>query len=400
MNDVFRFAAAASTAENLDDAERECAAKLETDLGGSPDLLVAFYSHQYGASIDGLPARLNQLLKPRAFIGCTGESIVAEDREYEARQALSVWGARLPGVTLAPMHLRFERTAEGPMIAGWPDEATGDLPAGAALLLLGEPFTFPADWLLERLNEDRPGTPVVGGMASGGTGPGQNRIALGEQSLRDGAVAVLLSGPLEVRTVVSQGCRPIGESFVITEAEQQWIKKLGGRPPLDYLKELFPQLPERDRRLVNRGLHVGSVINEYKPRFERGDFLIRNCLGADQESGAMAAADYYRRGQTVQFHVRDAESADADLRELLATTARDFTPAGGLMFTCNGRGTRLFDVADHDAAAVQAAWPKLPLAGFFAQGEIGPVGGKNFMHGYTASVVLFAPNGGVASGEA
>jgi small ligand-binding sensory domain FIST len=193
---------------------------------------------------------------------------------------------------------------------------------------------------------------------------------------------------------VSQGCRPIGQSFVVTKAEQQVIHELGGRPPLEYLHELFSGLSERERNLVNNGLHIGCVINEYRESFGRGDFLIRNCLGVDRKTGAIAAADFFRRGQTVQFHVRDAETADEDLRELLSRTAAEFRPEGCLLFTCNGRGSRMFDVADHDATAVRNAWPDLPLAGFFAQGELGPVGGKNFIHGFTASAALFARRDG------
>jgi small ligand-binding sensory domain FIST len=390
MSDEFRFAAAASNAERLDAAIDECVDQLRATLDSPPDLVVVFFSHAYGADLDTLPEQLSTKLQPRTLLGCTAESIVAGGREIEGTAALSIWAARLPGVSITPMHLDFARTAEGPMITGWPDSLVGAWPTGSTLLVLGEPFTFPGDWLLERMNDDRPGVPVVGGMASGATGPNQNRVVVDTQTYRQGAAAVLLSGPLAVRTVVSQGCRPIGESFVVTQAEQQWIKQLGGRPPLTYLQELFPTLSERDRQLVNRGLHVGCVIDEYRDQFGRGDFLIRNCVGVDRESGAIAAADYFRRGQTVQFHIRDAVSADEDLRELLAATGRNFTPEGGLLFTCNGRGTRLFDVPDHDATAVQNAWPQLPLAGFFAQGELGPIGGKNFIHGYTASLVLFA----------
>lgn len=390
MSEPFRFAAALSTAVDAGAALTECGDLLSSDLGGSPDLLVAFYSHHYGDAIDAFPARLCERFEPRVFLGATGESIVGNGREVETSPALAVWGARLPGVALTPMHLEFARTPDGPTITGWPDSLAGPWPEGAALLTLGEPFTFPADWYLERLNEERPGLPVVGGMASGAPGPGKNRVALGPKSYASGAVAVLLSGPIEMRTVVSQGCRPIGRSFVVTKAEQQVIQELGGRPPLEYLHELFSQLSERDRDLVNNGLHIGCVIDEYRESFGRGDFLIRNCLGVDRKSGAIAAADFFRRGQTVQFHVRDAETADEDLRELLTRTAADFRPEGALLFTCNGRGSRMFDTADHDATAVRNVWPELPLAGFFAQGELGPVGGKNFIHGFTASAALFA----------
>ena len=390
MSEPFRFAAAMSTEATAVRALQECCDALEAALDGPPDLIIVFYSHHYGPDIDAIPAQLQERFGPKALLGCTGESLVGNGREVETSPALSLWGARLPGVDVTPLRLGFAKTPEGPSITGFPDSLSGEWPAGSALLLLGEPFSFPADWLLERMNEDRPGVPVIGGMASGAHGPKQNRVALGGESFHDGAVAVLLSGPIVVRTVVSQGCRPIGESFVITQAEKQMIQSLGGRPPLEYLQELFGTLSERDRELVNQGLHVGRVINEYQSTFGRGDFLIRSVVGVDRQHGGIAAADYFRRGQTVQFHIRDAVTADEDLRELLSRMSGDFRPEGGLLFTCNGRGSRLFDVADHDASAVQTTWPDLPVAGFFAQGELGPIGDKNFMHGFTASLALFA----------
>jgi small ligand-binding sensory domain FIST len=289
------------------------------------------------------------------------------------------------------MHLNFVRTAEGPSIVGWPDAAVDAWPEGAALIVLGEPFSFPADWLAEKIHADRRGAIVCGGMASGAFGPGKNRVAVDEASHAAGAAAVLVHGPVTVRTVVSQGCKPIGKPAVVTKAEQQTIQELGGRPPLEMLQELFDELPPEDRALVNQGLHVGRVINEYQDSFGRGDFLIRNVVGADRGTGAIAVADFIRPGQTVQFHVRDARSADDDLRSLLTEAGRNFRPEGALLFTCNGRGTRMFDTADHDAAAVDDAWPGLPLAGLFAQGEVGPVGGRSFVHGFTAGLALFGP---------
>jgi small ligand-binding sensory domain FIST len=194
-----------------------------------------------------------------------------------------------------------------------------------------------------------------------------------------------------LRSVVSQGCRPIGRPFVVTKAQDNVILQLGGRPPLAVLQELWQALDERDRRLFQQGLHVGRVINEYQGDFQRGDFLIRNVIGLDRTTGALAITDRVRVGQTLQFHVRDAATADEDLHALLQLdlSAAARRPAGALLFSCNGRGSRLFDVPDHDAAALRAEAGDIPVAGFFAQGELGPVGGQNFIHGFTASVALF-----------
>jgi small ligand-binding sensory domain FIST len=211
----------------------------------------------------------------------------------------------------------------------------------------------------------------------------------------------VVQGSVRLRSVVSQGCRPIGRPLVVTRAQQNVIEELGGRPALAQFSDLFPTLTPAEQELVRAGLHVGLVTNEYQESFARGDFLVRNVVGADREKGSIAIGDFARVGQTVQFHVRDAGTADADLRELLQA-ARGATgpgtggrpPAGALLFTCNGRGSRLFAEPHHDAAAIETLWPQLPVAGFFAQGEIGPVCGHNCLHGFTASVVLVEPAAG------
>jgi small ligand-binding sensory domain FIST len=351
-----------------------------------------FVSHHHEDHFERIAAEVCDRIGTERLLGCSGESIVATGRELEETPAVSLWLAHLPGVNVTPMHLMFQQTPEGATVVGWPDDLPEPWPHGAAMLMLGEPFSFPADFLLERLNEDRPSVPVIGGMASGASGPGQNRLFLGRQSLSEGAVAVLLSGRLHIRAVVSQGCRPIGTPFVVTKAERNVIEQLGGKPSLARLKEIFETLPAREQRLVQQGLHVGRVVSEYQDHFEAGDFLVRNVVGADSDTGAIAIADYVRPGQTVQFHIRDEETASHDLRQLLSRVKsdQDFSPDGALLFTCNGRGTRMFSQPDHDAQSVKETLGDIPLAGFFAQGELGPVGGKNFVHGFTASLALFA----------
>jgi small ligand-binding sensory domain FIST len=228
-------------------------------------------------------------------------------------------------------------------------------------------------------------------MASGMAGPGQTPLILGSEVYDVGAVGVLLRGPVGVRGVVSQGCRPIGEPLVVTKGRDNVILELGGQPPMARLKAMYDELPTHDQNLFQRGPHVGLAMTEYRDRFSRGDFLVRNLYGVDRASGAMEITDRVRVGQTVQFHVRDAESADEDLRLLLRQelAARPAKPQDALLFTCNGRGTRLFGQPHHDAGVLGAEVGPVPVAGLFAAGEFGPVGGRNFIHGFTASVVLF-----------
>jgi small ligand-binding sensory domain FIST len=210
--------------------------------------------------------------------------------------------------------------------------------------------------------------------------------------IRDqGAVGVVLQGPLGLRTIVSQGCRPIGRPMVITKAEDNMIHELGGRSALEQLRELWQTLSAEDQKLLQQGLHIGRVISEYQDEFQRGDFLVRNVMHLDRSSGALFITDQVRVGQTVQFHVRDAATADEDLHALLQldVSAHEKKPSGALLFSCNGRGSRLFAQPNHDASVIHAEVGAIPLAGFFAQGELGPVGGQNFIHGFTASVALF-----------
>jgi small ligand-binding sensory domain FIST len=392
LSTTLSCASALSLQEDAAGALREACQAAREQIGGPPDLAMLFFSAHHARHADRLAAQACELLGTDNVLGCSGEAIVGAGREIEEQPAVSVWLAHWPGVNSSLFRLEFERTREGGVIQGWPEELAGEWPADTFILLLGEPFSFPADLLLDRLNEDRPGVPVIGGMASGGAEPGDNRLLLGRESLAEGAVAALISGPVRLRSVVSQGCRPIGRPYVVTKAERNVIQELGGKPALIQLKEIFDTLPAREQLLVQKALHVGRVVSEYQERFEQGDFLVRNVVGIDPNNGAIAVGDYIRPGQTVQFHVRDQEAADAELRQLLAAAAkRSPGPAGALLFTCNGRGTRMFSQPNHDAQCLAKALGPLPVAGLFAQGEFGPIGRQNFMHGFTASVAIIEP---------
>ncbi len=386
------FAAALSTLRDTTAALDQACTEALADFPGKPDLAVVFFSAHHAAEAGAIAARLDERLGPRCLLGCSGEGIVGNDQEVERKPALSLWlGSWADAVSLDAFHLAAEQTPDGFSLLGWPDALMHADPRQSIILLLGDPFTFPIDFFLDRINEEHPGLGIVGGMASGGRGPGDCRVLLGGEAYSEGAVGVLLQGPIATRCIVSQGCRPVGHHMVITRAQENIIEELGGEPPLARLQQLWRELTPRDQLLFQRGLHVGRVINEYQGEFQRGDFLIRNVLGMDRESGSLAITDRVRVGQTVQFHVRDAQSADEDLHALLQRDlkAHERKPAAALLFTCNGRGTRFFTQPNHDAAAIRAEAGGVPLAGFFAQGELGAVGGQNFIHGFTASIVLF-----------
>jgi small ligand-binding sensory domain FIST len=389
---MFTFMTAYSTIEDTADALAQIREEIRVQLAGAADLVLLFLSPHHADQLERVAAAVCDATRTQNLLGCTGESIVAGEQEIEGQPAIAVWVAQMPGVRVSPFHLSFERHSDGGLFTGWPRELSDSLPAGSTLLLLGEPFSFPADVLIAQLNESEPVVPVVGGMASGGWGPGQNRLLLGREVYDEGAVAAVIEGPLRVRTIVSQGCRPIGRPFVVTKSDRNVILELSGQTAMQRLHEVYETLGEREKELVRSGLHVGRVLSEYQDEFRRGDFLVRNVVGADPKSGAIAIGDYVKTGATVQFHIRDADTADDDLRAMLADAMDDGArPAGALLFTCNGRGTRLFPEDSHDARCVQAAFNGVPLAGFFAQGELGPVQNRNFLHGFTASLALFEP---------
>jgi small ligand-binding sensory domain FIST len=386
------FTAALSTAPETPEALAEVCGRARAQLDGTPDLGVVFFSPHHLKAAAEISRAVRQELGPRCLLGCVGEAVIGDDQEIEASPALSLWLARWAGgVSTVPFHLVLERTADGPSLLGWPDALVGADGADASILMLGDPFTFPADLFLQQINEDSPGLRVLGGMASGIRGAGQCRLLLDGAVLDQGAAGVLLQGPVGLRSIVSQGCRPIGRHMVVTRAEDNLILELGGRPPLEQLQELWQSLTAQEQQLFQRGLHIGRVLNEYQGDFQRGDFLVRNVLGLDRTTGAMAVGDRVRVGQTVQFHVRDAETAEEDLHALLQLdiSAHEKRPGAALLFSCNGRGTRLFNQPHHDARVVRAEAGAIPLAGFFAMGELGPVGGQNCQHGFTASVALF-----------
>lgn len=384
-----RFASALSTRPVLADAIREACDEIASSLGATPNAVVVFATHEYAGSWHELPSTIVDRLGTDRLLGCSAEGVIGRGREIESGPGLSLWAGILPQLELTPVHLDFERTPEGGAIVGWPDSLIGDWSADGTLLLLADPFTFPIDYLLQQVNEEHPQFPVVGGMASGASSVGDIRLFQGRETKVTGAVGWMMRRGVEVRSIVSQGCRPVGQTFVVTAAEGNLIKQLGGRPALEQLQRVYAELPTHEQELVQRGLHVGRVVSEYLSEFQMGDFLIRNVLGIDRETSAIAVGDFFRPGQTVQFHLRDEQSAATEFRQLLRPHAETKDTRAALLFSCNGRGTRLFAEADHDAQMVASQLGDIPVAGFFAQGEVGPVGHANFLHGFTASLALF-----------
>jgi small ligand-binding sensory domain FIST len=374
------------TADPGEAATRAVAQATEALGDASPSLAVLFASAHFLGVAEDLVAAISNPLGKLPLIGCVGEAVAGGAREIESQPAVSLW----LGSDLGPVEtfaMEYLRTPSGGAYGGYlfPREPNG------VHLLICDPFTFPADGLLTHLNEQRPGAVVMGGLASAALRSRQSQLFLDDRVLSSGAVGVHLPRA-EVHPLVAQGCRPVGDAYIITGAQGNVIHELGGRPPLTRLQEMAAALPGRDQELLAQGILLGVVIDEYRAEPGQGDFLIRGLIGADPDSGAIAVGDQIQIGQTVQFHVRDAASADADLRRALERESAALggrRPAGALLFTCNGRGSRMFSAPDHDAGLIATMLGDIPMAGFFCAGELGPVGGQNFLHTFTASIALF-----------
>lgn len=376
-----RVGAALRVTEDADLAAMEAADEVAQALGDEPcRLTVVFASPHHHEDLAGIGAAVGARLDAEVRLGAVAQGVAGPAREIESEAALAVWGAAFEEGELEPFRSWVASRPEGGMaVAGWPETQAGDL-----TLVLADPFSYPASQVTRHVSEERPGHRILGGLVTGGRGASQ--LLLGDEVHDEGAVGVVLRG-VDVRPVVSQGCRPVGEPMTVTAGENNLILELAGEPAVDRLKRLFEEVEPEDRELMQSGLHLGLVADEYREDFATGDFLIRSVMGVDQERGAIAVGDHVSVGQVVQFQVRDADSAHQDLLEHLEGPAD-----GALLFTCNGRGRKFFGEPDHDAALLGQHLTEA-VAGAFCAGEIGPVGQRSFVHGFTASLAVFG--GGV-----
>ena len=383
-----RIGVGVSTAPDARQAAVEATAHARDELAGeAPSLAVLLGSRSHTDQAVDLLHAVQEMVEPPALIGCIAQAIIAGRHEMEDEPAVAVWLAS--GLSAETFQLEFVRTGSGGLLTGYRFDPT----AHDLHLLLPDPYTFPSHLLIEHLKTDLPGTTVVGGVVSGGRRPGDTRLFRDRDVLTSGLVGVRLPGMPGV-PIVSQGCRPIGHPYTVTGADAAVITELGGRPPLQRLREIVEVLPPGEQELVSRGLQIGIVVDEHLAAPGQGDFIIRGLLGADPSTGAIEIGEAVEVGATVQFQVRDAAGADNDLRLAVERAGAQLPgrPVGALLFTCNGRGRRMFGVADHDASTIEDLLGGIPLAGFFAAGEIGPIAGRNALHGFTASMALFIEN--------
>ncbi|HCU99916.1 MAG TPA: hypothetical protein DGL25_01840 [Dehalococcoidia bacterium] len=351
-------------------------------------LLVSYHhAERYPEIVDAIHERL----RPRILFGCSGQAVITTGREIEGGP-----GITLLALSLANAALNLKRISQEDLDAENPlSERLLPTDEVNAWVLLSDPFTIDTENLVTKLAEAYPRIPIMGGMASAFPGGRSAYLFEGDGIAPGGALLLAVGGAWTIHPVVSQGAAPIGESWTITEAEGNTVVGIGGRPALEVLMETLRNLPPDEQARAGRNLLVGLAMDEYADELSQGDFLIRNLLGVDRERGALAINDQARVGQTFQFQLRDAKAASEELKSLLdqAFIETNGGVAGGLLCACNGRGQGMFGAPDHDASAVAERFGPLPLAGLFCNGEIGPVGGKPFVHGFTASLGLFVPVG-------
>lgn len=389
-----RWASTVETDGSLTTAVERAAEAVFHGLGRrEPDLLTVFVSNAHAPHYLALPELVRREFDNAFLFGCCASGVIGGGREVEDGPALAVTGAVLPGVHLKGMHL--DPSEVPPMYTEsrvWEDALHLTARQEPALLVLADPFSFEAETFLKGLDRAFPRAPKAGGLASGAAQPGGSVLYLDDEVHRSGVITLALTGNVEMSTVVAQGCRPVGDPMFATLAHENLIRELDGRCPRDAISELFERSPPADRELFGQALFLGLAMRPGATEYLPGDFLVRNILGMDPESGALWINARVPENSVVQFHLRDATTSAFDLERALAAHRLDQAgaePAGALLFSCVGRGAGLYGQPDHDTNAFRRLVADVPVGGFFCGGEIGPVQDQTCLHGYTSVFAVF-----------
>jgi len=375
----------------------EMSEKIADELGQTPDLVVAFVSQHYAPSYEKIPGYIKAALKPKAFVGCSAGGLIGGGEEVEHDRGISLAGAVLPDVNLSCFHIFNEQLPDGDAPPSEWEKIVGvESRSEPSFILLPDPFSFRIETMVQGLDYAFANSVKVGGLASGANEPGRNALFLNDDVYTEGMVGLAVSGNVIVETVVAQGCRPIGKPLRVSDCQGNILLKLDGEPAIGMLKKVLEDLSPQDQELARNSLFLGVVMDEFKTEFKCGDFLIRNLVGLVPEAGAIVVGELLRQGRTVQFHLRDAATSSDDLRLMLKNyldksrlSGLGTQAQGALLFSCLGRGKYLYGTRNHDSDSFRQYLGEVPLTGFFCNGEIGPVGGTTFLHGYTSSFGLF-----------
>ncbi|MDP9425829.1 MAG: FIST C-terminal domain-containing protein [Actinomycetota bacterium] len=391
-----KWATAVSRKTSFEEAVLECAGVVRAELGPGPvTVAFAFVTPHFAEFYDGLYETLNGALAPQTLLGCSAGGVIGGGEEIEQSPAVTLTAARLPDVVVRPFHLEDSLPdPDGPPDA-WEDLVGVKRTEEPQFVLLADPFSTRSEALLAGLDFAFPGAAKIGGLASGATSPGLNALFLNDKVYTEGVIGASFTGDVVVDTVVAQGCRPVGELMQVTASDGNILRELEGRPALEVLRELFSSMDEEERRLAGTSLFIGVLMDEFAEDAKVGDFLIRNLVGIDPKSGALGVGERLQEGMRVRFHLRDAKTSAEDLHTMLTgyenTLLRKEDLSGALFFSCLGRGEHLYGEPNFDTGIFKQHLGDLPVGGFFCNGEIGPVGGETFLHGYTSSFGLFRP---------
>ena len=391
-----KWASAASDDASLEQAIDACVSSITSELGtDAPDLAIVFASSHHAEQYDQLVQLMQQKLRAKHLIGCSAGGIIGGGREIEQRPGFSLTCTLLPGVEVTPFHVENESLPDlDASPQAWEELVHTNAGKTPQFLVITDPFTIRSENLLMGLDYAFAKSIKIGGMASGGGQQSGNVLFLDAQAHYSGAVGLALHGDIVIDPIVAQGCRPVGRPMRITKSDHNLLMGLDERPALEVLWELYESLTERDQELIRHSLFLGVVMDEFKEDPQLGDFLIRNIVGMEPKVGALAIGEMLREGQIVQFHLRDAQTSAEDLSALLtrySQESRGPDAAGALLFSCLGRGMYLYGRPDHDTDLFRDTIGEIPLGGFFCNGEIGPVGGITYLHGYTSSFGIFRP---------
>jgi small ligand-binding sensory domain FIST len=385
------FASAEITNRDVDQAAEALTNQVRARFRGPDiDLLIVFLSPHFVSVAVRLLPLLRQALKPRVLLGCTGEGVISDRREIERQPAVTLIAGQLPNVQITPFVFQ---PRDWPSTLGDPAlmyQAVGAHDEPQLIVLLADPLTTPVDEVLTTFNALYDGVPMVGGMASSAPTFGGNALLLNDRVRPGGAIGIALSGALQVDVIISQGCRPVGHPLTVTAVQKNRIVGIEGQPPTVHIHDLMQHLSQADRSLIQtNGLFIGRAVGTRSETLGRGDFVIRGVVALDRESGAISIGERVHEGATIQFHLREASTAEEDLEMMLMSQAFSDSPCGGLLFSSNGRGTRLYGHPDGDISIIGGVMGEVPLAGLFCAGEIGPIGDTNYLHGHAVSLALF-----------
>ena len=390
-----KWASAVSDNPELQTCMSECVGEIKEGLGQPPDLIIAFVSSEFSTDYNKVVEIRKEMATDGVLIGCCGNGIIGAGKEIEHRPGFALAGATLPNISLHTFQVSDSQIPDGDDAPDKWEQLVGlnaiDQPD---FIILSDPFSIRISNLVQGLDYAFPNNTTIGGISSGGRGPGENVLYLNDELIRQGAIGLAITGDAKIDTIVAQGCKPIGKPLRITQCDRNLLKEIDGNPPFQILENLYSTLDDTDRKLFEHSLFIGMVMDPFNDDPTMGDFLIRNILGADKNNNIIAIGELLREGQIIQFHLRDSEASSNELRNLL--TSADLPDlrideCGALLFSCLGRGSYLFGKPDHDTDMLKQHIGEIPLTGFFCNGEIGPVAGSTYIHGYTSSFGIISP---------